>query len=416
VGASVSAGIPGVASAGANYSHNWNTGEAQTQSNSQTATQTTGQSAAQASGDSHTENRGDATTASASDTTSQGAADGVSAGVSGSTAHGVSSGGMSSTTTSEAWGSADTVGHADTRGGADTAGHATTRGTADGVSGSRGTSDTVARSHTVTSGVADSESWSESASEGWTEGQAVGRGYSAGRTHGVGYSEGETVSLGAGRGLSRGIGGGFALGASIGRSWQTEDDVAIRLTDVARGLEGLLDTASVEGGFLTTALLLTSAHGERAAQALVPQAFHGPNVPTPVLTIPAAPYLRNHALALRPSLEPDRDPFGVGCLWSKWGTLLTPAMLAAYTSLNLSFKDNVVFIGMSIQSSAENTALEVVVGGTWPGLSPAADVRSPWFQRVPQVAHPSQRDREGTHFQPSPVSYPEYIAHSDLPD
>ena len=75
---------------------------------------------------------------------------------------------------------------------------------------------------------------------------------------------------------------------------------------------------------MTTALLLATDGGERAAQALVPQAFHGPNVPTPVLTVPGAAALRDHALAFRPSLAPDGDPFRINLLWSKWGTLLTP--------------------------------------------------------------------------------------------
>ena len=124
-------------------------------------------------------------------------------------------------------------------------------------------------------------------------------------------------------------------GLSISRGWQTEDDVAIRLTEIARGLESLLNTASHEGGFLTTALMFVGEQGSRAAEALVPQSFHGPGVPTPVLTVPADESLRQHALAFRPSLEPDGDPFGIGLLWSKWGTLLTPAMLAAYTCPNL---------------------------------------------------------------------------------
>ena len=117
---------------------------------------------------------------------------------------------------------------------------------------------------------------------------------------------------------------GLVPGMSLSRNWQTEDDVAIRLTEVTRGLESLLNTASHEGGFMTTALLLATEDGERAAQALVPQAFHGPNVPTPVLTVPGAAALRDHALAFRPSLAPDGDPFRINLLWSKWGTLLTP--------------------------------------------------------------------------------------------
>ena len=227
------------------------------------------------------------------------------------------------------------MGWADTKGSADTRGWANTQGRADSVSGGRGVTDTTSRSHSVSSGVADSESWGESASEGWSEGKSVGRGYQAGRSHGTGSSEVEALSLGAGRSFSGGMSAGIVPGVSVSRNWQTEDDVAIRLTEVTRGLESLLNTASHEGGFMTTALLLATDGGERAAQALVPQAFHGPNVPTPVLTVPGAPGLREHALAFRPSLAPDGDPFRINMLWSKWGTLLTPAMLAAYTCPNL---------------------------------------------------------------------------------
>jgi hypothetical protein len=63
-------------------------------------------------------------------------------------------------------------------------------------------------------------------------------------------------------------GDSFSTFTPVGRSWQTEDDVAIRFTEITRSLESLLNQASVEGGFLTSALLLVSERGERAAQAL----------------------------------------------------------------------------------------------------------------------------------------------------
>ena len=172
------------------------------------------------------------------------------------------------------------------------------------------------------------------------------------------------MSLGAGQGLSGGFSAGLVPGMSLSRNWQTEDDVAIRLTEVARGLESLLNTASHEGGFMTTALLLASDAGERAAQALVPQAFHGPGVPTPVLTVPGDPTLRDHALAFRPSLAPDGDPFRLDLLWSKWGTLLTPAMLAAYTSPNLFEEGTAVTIQEKLPPLAFYPELpgEVVLG------------------------------------------------------
>jgi hypothetical protein len=314
--------------------------------------------------------------ASSSDTASTGTADSVSAGVSGGTSHSASQGGSSVTTSSAAQGTADTVGWADTRGSADTVGWAdskgssdtqgwaVSRGSADSLSGGRGVSEAVSSSHSVSRGSADAESWGESTSEGWSEGKSVGRGYNAGRAHGVGFSEAEGVSLGAGQGMSGGFSAGLVPGMSLSRNWQTEDDVAIRLTEVARGLESLLNTASHEGGFMTTALLLASDAGERAAQALVPQAFHGPGVPTPVLTVPGDGALRDHALAFRPSLAPDGDPFRINLLWSKWGTLLTPAMLAAYTSPNLFEEGTAVTIQEKLPPLAFYPELpgEVVLG------------------------------------------------------
>jgi hypothetical protein len=129
----------------------------------------------------------------------------------------------------------------------------------------------------------------------------------------------------------------------------------------------ILSEASDDDGAsagVTTALLLATENGERAAQALVPQAFHGPNVPTPVLTVPGAAALRDHALAFRPSLAPDGDPFRINLLWSKWGTLLTPAMLAAYTSPNLFEEGTAVTIQEKLPPLAFYPELpgEVVLG------------------------------------------------------
>ncbi len=114
------------------------------------------------------------------------------------------------------------------------------------------------------------------------------------------------LGVALGRSGMKSISGGFSTGLipgfSIGRNWQTEDDVADRLTEVIRQLEGLLNQASAEGGFMTDAVLFTAGEaGEIAASSLVPQAFHGPNVPTPVLTVRPdlqdAVFMRQHALA-----------------------------------------------------------------------------------------------------------------------
>ena len=245
----------------------------------------------------------------------------MSSGVSSSTAH--SRGGFNSTTNSESWGTADSVGWADSRGSADSVG--TNRGWFEASSSSRA----------VTRGVSDTESWSESVSESWSEGRAVSRSRNWGRAHSDGVAAGQAIALGGGRGFVGGFSAGMVPGVSIARSWQTEDDTAIRLTEIARSLESLLNQASMEGGFLTSALLFVGDRGERAAQALIPQAFHGPAMPTPVLTVNGDESLRSHALAFRPSLTPESNPFAVPLLWSRWGTLLTPGMLAAYTAPNL---------------------------------------------------------------------------------
>ena len=388
---SISAGVPGVISGSAGASHTESSGAAETTGHGTGVTLSSTAGNANSSSQASADSSGIAVGVNSSTGQSSGVANSTSQSVGGGTSHSESHGGSSADTSSESWGTADTVGWADTKGSADTVGWADTkgsadtqgwadskgsadtrgwavsRGSADSVSGGRAVSDTVSRSHSVSSGVADSESWGESTSEGWSEGKSVGRGVSAGRSHGTGLSEAEGVSLGAGRSFSGGMSAGLVPGMSLSRNWQTEDDVAIRLTEVTRGLESLLNTASHEGGFMTTALLLATDGGERAAQALVPQAFHGPNVPTPVLTVPGAAVLRDHALAFRPSLAPDGDPFGIrpaGVLWSKWGTLLTPAMLAALTCPNLFEEGTAVTIQEKLPPLAFYPELpgEVVLG------------------------------------------------------
>jgi len=347
VGGSVSAGLPGVVSGSASYDHGWTSGSSDTTGSSASQTATSGTSASTGSADSSGSSSSMSAGVSSASGTSQSSADSTGSSASTGSSHTASAGGSSSTTTTTTSGSADTTGGADTRGwadttgtadtrgGADTSGWAKTQGSADSVSGSRGSTDTVSRMHSVASGVSDSESWGEAVSEGWSEGRSVARSEQAGRSHGEGVTAGQALAMSGGHAFSGGLSAGIVPGLSINRGWQTEDDVAIRLTEIARGLESLLNTASHEGGFLTTALMFVGEQGSRAAEALVPQSFHGPGVPTPVLTVPADESLRQHALAFRPSLEPDGDPFGIGLLWSKWGTLLTPAMLAAYTCPNL---------------------------------------------------------------------------------
>jgi len=122
---------------------------------------------------------------------------------------------------------------------------------------------------------------------------------------GLSLARSQALSQAMMHGVTTGLSTGLMPGINIGRSWQTEDDVADRLTEVLRKLEGLVNTASAEGGFMANALIFTeSMDGASAADALAPQAFHGPDVATPILTI--APLagdeeaLRTHALACVP--------------------------------------------------------------------------------------------------------------------
>lgn len=305
-------------------------------------TESTGRSSA----DSSSVGGSSSTTNSVASSTSRGSSQGSFQ----STTH--SRGGFNSTTDSESWGTADTRGWAETQGTADTRGS------------NRGWFEATSRSRAVTRGVSDTESWSESVSESWSEGRAVSRSHTWGRAHSDGRAAGQAIALGGGHGFVGGLSASIVPGVSIARSWQTEDDVAIRLTEIARSLESLLNQASVEGGFMTSALLFVGNRGERAAQALVPQAFHGPAMPTPVLTVTGDEHLRAHALAFRPSLLPDANPFGVDLLWSKWGTLLTPGMLAAYTAPNLFEEGTTVTVQEKIPPLAFYSELkgDVVLG------------------------------------------------------
>lgn len=241
-----------------------------------------------------------------------------------------------STSTSTTQGTAQTQGSADSYGAADTVGSADTVSSADSIGGGHavGESDTITRSRS------ESKSWANSVGSSDSQGSADGKSESWGDAH----SQSDALGVAIGRSGMQGLSGGFSAGlmpnVSLGRSWQTEDDVADRVTEVLRQFEALLNVASGEGGFMTDALLFTASEtGIKAAEALVPQAFHGPNVPTPVLTVRPessdAGLLREHAWAFLPYGAPDPgDPFD-GMLWSKYATLLTAGQVAAYSAPGL---------------------------------------------------------------------------------
>lgn len=313
MGVNASLGIPGVGSLGGKTGVNagWNAG------------QTNGHTQGVSSGISH--NVGSA------DSVSRGSSDSVNAGWSKGSSW--SQGGSSS------WSSGGSAFESTTK----TTGHAETNGTTDTVGKSKSWGGGHTKGQAVSQGEAwtETESWAHSTgkSEAWGTADAVTN--QQGKAHTEGMSQGAAIARGVAQGLSMGLSTGIVPGISIGRSWQTEDDVADRLTEILRQFEGLLNQASAEGGFMTDAVLLTASdRGAAAAETLAPQAFHGVNVPTPVLTIrPLSPQddqvLRAATLAVLPTPPMgDGDPFD-GLLWTRYSTLLSAGQLAAYTAPGL---------------------------------------------------------------------------------
>ncbi|MGB8211979.1 MAG: serine-rich protein [Anaerolineales bacterium] len=206
---------------------------------------------------------------------------------------------------------------------------------------SQGRAETVGQAHSVGSMqshsaggmVADSVSHgsADTSSEAWGTSEGYGQGYAQSLARSQALSQALT------HGVTGSLSTGLMPGFNIGRSWQTEDDVADRLTEVLRKLEGLVNTASAEGGFMANALIFTeSMEGASAADALAPQAFHGPDVATPILTIAPLegdePELRAHALAFLPWRGGEEyDPLS-GALWTRYATLLTASQMASLTA------------------------------------------------------------------------------------
>ena len=235
---------------------------------------------------------------------------------------------MSSTSTSQ--GRAETHGQADTYGQSDTHGQADTRGAANSQSlvESQSESHSVSRSWAYTQGHAEARGEADSQSQNW------------GTSHVDGLSQGTTLGRSGGQGFSSALSAGLLPSLSLHRTWKTENDAARRGTEVLRQVESLFNKASAEGGFMTTALLFTASLGGTAlAEALTGPAFHGTDVPTPVMTIQPAPQdsslLRTHALAFLPHHQVDPgDPFR-GILGGRYSTFQASENLAAYTAPGL---------------------------------------------------------------------------------
>jgi hypothetical protein len=229
--------------------------------------------------------------------------------------------------------STDTTGHAETN----TVGHAVTDGVAQtlssmeggsfgsGVGQTYGSTQGVTFSHSVTKGSATTRGEADGVSESW--GQSHGEG--SGTSRSAGQSSAQMIGAGMSSGLLPGI--------SVGRSWQTENDLAIRSTEVLRQVESHLMMAASEGGFMADVLLFTEDEvGAMRGAALIPQAFHGIDVPMPIKTIRAEPrdlpQLLEHARAFMPfSGENPNDPFD-GMFRTRYSTLLTANQMAAYST------------------------------------------------------------------------------------
>ena len=166
-------------------------------------------------------------------------------------------------------GSSDTV----TRGSADTVSRGTADSTSKGTADSKGTSDTVTNTESYGTSHAISKTWGETWGESNTVGSADGKSASWGRSHQTGDTAGEATGRGGQASFSGGFSAGLAPSLSVSQSYQTEDDVAIRLTEILRGLEGVVNQASLEGGFMTSACLI--AAGERGAAAAAALASAG---------------------------------------------------------------------------------------------------------------------------------------------
>ena len=180
-------------------------------------------------------------------------------------------------------------------------------------------------------GVSGGNSWGDS----WGASQSLGASHNVGRNINTGRNQGSNIST------------GLSPGLSVGRSWQTEDDVSIRLTEIYRGLETIWARMTVSGGFVTTTMLLTDRQTLRAGMGALQQSFHGPDTPMPVVVLhinsisqEESMRIRNLGQAFLPSLEchnPDEDATG-SRFAPRYSALLDTSMLAAYMAPNM-FED-----------------------------------------------------------------------------
>ena len=213
---------------------------------------------------------------------------------------------------------------------------------------SDGTADTSA--HSVSRSETESSGWARSRMHAVTsmhaESDSVGGGRSTSQNWGEGYGRsegrGDARSLAGAETLGSGLTYGLSPSINLNRTWQVEDDVAERLTEILRGFEGLLNTATHSGGFVTSAYLVTdSDRAATAAASLVPQAFYGEGTPTPVVTTQPPEEEREAVMEAARAFVPFRQPNGDpqdpfdGWLFWRYATLLPADKVAAYVTPSL---------------------------------------------------------------------------------
>ncbi len=290
--------------------------------------------------------RADSTAASTSDAVSEGWGQGETRSwghsVGESTSHGLAH--------TESYAETDAVSHTSGTSYGISTGHTDSRSDTDSFAHTDSQAHTESRSHTTSHGVTASESSGVSHSSGTSGGTSTGT--SSGVTHSTGANWGSSQSTGSSTGVTASQGSSHGTSESSAQNWSESESQsvssAVSASSSTSHATSLAESDSTsQGSGWTLGASQTTSEGASAGQslshsestggsaALAPQAFHGPAVPTPVLTVPADESLRLHALAFRPSLTPSPTPFGIDLLWSRWGTLLTPGMLAAYTAPNL---------------------------------------------------------------------------------
>ncbi len=233
---------------------------------------------------------------------------------------------VSSSTSSSSF-SSTTSSHAETHGSADTTSHAETHGSAATTGESWGSFSATTSSHS------HGRSWSHTV--GHADSYTVGE--SESKAHGTADTTGHTSGVSRAQQIGEGTVGGWSFGVvptwNIGRSWQTEEDQFDQLARLYRLVESQLERAAAEGAYRgSTFILLRDGDAMQAVMAAAVEAFHGADVPTPVLARTGG-CAANHARVFEPCRCPDpmHHPLGGSAL----GSVLTFEQAAAYAAPGL---------------------------------------------------------------------------------